>query len=255
MSSIELTPRLKQLRLSGILVTFEARQREAEAGHWSHSEFLERLLEDEIERRAQTQLAIRLKKATVNTTTTLEGFDWDFNPKINRQQILRLASGEYIRQKKNVLIIGPTGAGKSHLAQSLVHEACRQGFNALFINTHKMLGHLNGGRADQSLERRLNIYTRPDLLVLDDFGLKPLATHGPEDLYDVICERYQKGSIILTSNRAPGEWPELFVDQLLGSAGLDRLAHHAESVVITGSSYRQRAAKPENSQEAAPVLS
>ena len=245
MSSLELTPLLKQLRLSGMLVTFEARQREAEAGHWSHSEFMERLLQDEVERRAQVQLSLRLKKATVNTTTTLEGFDWDFNPKINRQQILRLASGDYIRQKKNVLIIGPTGAGKSHLAQALVHEACRQGYNAMFVNTHKMLQHLNGGRADESVGRRLNIYTRPELLVLDDFGLKSLATHGPEDLYDLICERYEKGSIILTSNRAPTEWPELFKDQLLGSAGLDRLAHHAESVVITGSSYRQHGSKQE----------
>jgi hypothetical protein len=130
---------------------------------------------------------------------------------------------------------------KSHLAQALAHEACRQGFEVLFINTHKMLSHLQGGRADGTFERRMAGYVRPDLLVLDDFGLKPLEPpYGPTDLFDVINERYEQGSILLTSNRAPAEWPDVFGNPLLASAGLDRLAHHAETVVITGTSFRAR---------------
>jgi DNA replication protein DnaC len=128
--------------------------------------------------------------------------------------------------------------GKSHLAQALGHEACRQGYDVLFVSTHKMLQHLTGGRADGSYERRLETYLRPDVLILDDFGLRALTPPSPEDMYEIIAERYEKGSIVLTSNRAPSEWPDLFGNPLLASAGLDRLAHHAESVVITGRSFR-----------------
>ena len=101
-----------------------------------------------------------------------------------------------------------------------------------------MLQHLNGGRADGSFERRLALYVRPDVLILDDFGLRALTPPSPEDMYEIIAERYERGSIILTSNRAPSEWPELFGNPLLASAGLDRLAHHAETVVMTGRSFR-----------------
>lgn len=234
----QLTPKLKQLRLSGVLSTLEARHRQAIDGQWSYIEFLERLLEDEVERRAQKQLALRLRRATLNVSKTLEGFDWSFNPSINRQQILHLASCDYIRRKRNVLICGPSGVGKSHVAQSLAHEACRQGFDVLFVTAHKMLQHLHGGRADGTWEKRLALYLRPDLLILDDFGLKPLSEMAPADLYDVINERYEVGSIVVTSNRAPSEWPELFGNPLLASAGIDRLAHHAELIVITGRSFR-----------------
>ncbi len=229
---------LKQLRLSGVLETLEGRQRQAIEGKWSYVDFLARLLEDEIERRAQKQLSLRVRRSSVNTTKTLEGFDFSFNPSVNRQQILALASGDYVRQKRNVLICGPSGVGKSHLAQALGHEACRQGYDVVFVNTHKLLQQLNGGRADGSYQRRLETYLRPDLLILDDFGLRALMPPSPEDMYEVIAERYEKGSIVLTSNRAPSEWPDLFGNPLLASAGLDRLAHHAESVVITGRSFR-----------------
>lgn len=208
----QLTPYLKHLRLSGILETLDVRNRQAVEGKWSYVEFLSRLLQDEVERRAQKQLALRLRRATINTSKTLETFDFQFNPTVNRQQLLALAACDYIRQSRNLLICGPTGVGKTHLAQALGQEACRQGFRVLFINTNKMLQHLNGGRADQSWERRLNVYLRPDLLILDDFGLKPLQHPSPEDLYDIINERYEHGSILLTSNRAPAEWPDLFLE-------------------------------------------
>jgi len=237
----QLTPHLKHLRLSGILETLDARHRQAVDGKWSYIEFLQRLLQDEVERRGQKQLTLRLRRATLATTKTLETFDFNFNPTLNRQQLLALAAGDYIREKRNVILCGPTGVGKSHLAQALGHEACRRGFDVLFVNAYKLLQHLHGGRADDSLDRRLKLYLRPELLILDDFGLKPLQPPAPSDLYDVINERYERGSLLLTSNRPPAEWPGLFGDPLLAAAGIDRLCHRAEIIIIRGESFRAQA--------------
>ncbi len=189
----QLTPQLKQLRLSGVLETLDARQRQAIDGRWSYEDFLARLLDDEIERRAQKQLAQRLRRGAINETKTFETFDFAAAPSLNRQQVLALASGAYIRDKRNVLICGPTGTGKSHVAQGLAHDACRQGHDVLFVNTHKMLRHLNGGRADGTYDKRMATYLRPAVLILDDFGLKPQTAGEPPN----------SGGVSYTSWRRP----------------------------------------------------
>jgi DNA replication protein DnaC len=234
----QLTPMLRTLRLSGILETLDVRNRQAVEQQTSFVEFLTILLQDEVERRAQNKLRLRLRRAAFDPTKTLEGFDFSFNPKLNKAQVFDLATCQFIERHENVLLYGPTGVGKSHLGQALAHEACRRGFDVLFIDTAKMLSHLAGGRADGTHDQRLLRYIRPDLLVLDDFGLKVLRPPGPEDLYDVINERYEKASILLTSNRDRAEWPELFGEALLASAALDRLTHGAHFVEITGASFR-----------------
>ena len=235
----QLTPYLKQLRLSGILDTLEVRNQQAIGEQWSYLEFLTRLIQDEVERRYQKQLDLRVRRSGISSAKTLESFDFAFNPMINRQQVYDLATCEFIRQHRNALICGQTGVGKSHLAQSVAHEAARKGFDVLFTTAHAMLTSINAGRADGTYERRLASYLKPHLLLIDDFGLKPLPLpHGPTDMFDVIDGRYEKASIALTSNRSPSEWHDLFGDPLLASAGLDRLAHRATVVLITGRSYR-----------------
>ena len=163
-----------------------------------------------------------------------------------------------LKPADRLLWVWPSGVGKSHLAQALAHEACRRGHEVLFVSTAKMLTHLAGGRADGTLAHRLTRYLRPALLCLDDFGLKPLRAPGPEDLYDIIHERYERAAILLTSNRHPSEWTELFGEPLLASAALDRLTHRAHFLEITGPSYRaeqtkqhltQRRTKPSPTEE------
>lgn len=234
----QLATPLKRLRLSGILDTLEVRTQQAIAEQWSYAEFLTRLIQDEVERRSQKQLDLRLRRSGLTTTKTLETFDFTFHPRINRQQVFDLATCTFVRQHRNVLVCGQTGVGKSHLAQAVAHEAARQGCAVVFTTAHAMLVQLHGGRADGTDDQRLARYVRPDLLVIDDFGLKPLPPSGPADLYDVIDDRYERRSIVLTSNRAPNEWPELFGNPLLANAALDRLAHRAIVVTITGRSYR-----------------
>jgi DNA replication protein DnaC len=231
---------LKQLHLSGIFSTLEVRNRQAVEGKLSFVEFLAMLVQDEVERREQKKLASRRKRANLSSQKTLEGFDFSLKPKLNRAQILDLATCRFIEEKANVLILGPTGVGKTHLAEALGDQACRQGYDVVGGPASKLLGELFRARADGSYAKKLKALARADLLFLDDFGLKPLRTPEDEDFYEVVNERYEKGSILLTSNLDPQEeWDKVFPNPLLGAASVDRLRHRAHRIVIDGDSIRK----------------
>jgi DNA replication protein DnaC len=233
-----LIPVLKKLRMSGMLNTLELRIREAVDQNLSHGEFLFRICTDEAERRESKQLEQRVRRASFESTKPLEDFDWSFNAKIPRTRIIELATCEFVARRENAILVGPAGVGKSYVAQSLGARACRLGHSVCYISAHKMLTQLRAARADQSYDRKLLRFTAPELLIVDDLGLRPLNADEPIDLYEIIRQRYERGSMIITSNRALDEWYRLFLDDLIASAAMDRLRHHAHVVVMDGHSYR-----------------
>lgn len=234
----ELVPVLKKLRLSGILQTLDLRTREAVDQNLAHTDFLLRLCCDEAQRRDGKQLDQRLRRASFESTRRLEDFEWSFNPQLPKARIIDLATCHFVGRRENVLLVGPAGVGKSHVAQAIGERACRIGHSVCYVTAHQMLSQLRASRADQTLDRRMLRFTAPELLIVDDLGLRPLDGDEPIDLYEVIRQRYERGSIVVTSNRAVAEWYPLFLDDLMASAAMDRLLHHSHVVVMEGHSYR-----------------
>lgn len=234
----DLVPLLKKLRLSGVLQTLDIRTKQAVDGDISHSEFLYRLLADEVERRDSKQLAQRVRRANFEHAKTIDDFEFHFNPSVPKAKVLDLATCAFVERHENVLIVGPTGVGKSHIAQALGHRACLVGHQVLYVSAHELLTQLRAARGDGSYDKKLLRFTTPDVLVIDDLGLRPLSQDEPVDLYEIVRRRYERGSTIITSNRALEEWHPLFGNPLLASAAMDRLLHHAHVLVIEGDSYR-----------------
>lgn len=234
----ELVPVLKKLRLSGVLATLDLRTKEAVDDDLSHSDFLFRLCSDEVERREQKQLEMRLRRASFAGRRRLTDFDFSFNPKIPKSKIVDLATCLFADKHENVLLIGQAGVGKSHIAQALGERACRAGHSTLYVTAHRMLTQLRSARGDGTYDKKMLRFTSPSVLILDDIGLRPLDGDEPIDLYEIIRARYERGSLIVTSNRALEEWYPLFKDDLMASAAMDRLLHHAHVVTMEGHSFR-----------------
>jgi len=238
-----LKPKLARLKLSGMLETLEIRLKESMSGKSTYTDFLLSLLRDEIERRDSKQLKRRMSKSMLDPVKTLEAFDFMFNPKIHEPTIKELATCAFLVKHENIFILGQSGVGKSHLAQAIGHEAVRRGHEVFFKRTNILLKWIGSGVGDGTYDKRMQYAIKIPILILDDFGLKPLTEKEQEDLYEVICERYEKKSTIITSNRAFVEWPEVFNNPLMSSAAMDRLVHRANKIIIVGESYRMNSFK------------
>jgi DNA replication protein DnaC len=234
---------LRNLKLSGIAKTLEVRNEQAIKEKLSYMEFLELLIEDELANRKDNSYKKRFQKAHFPFTKTLEEYDFNFQPTLNRQEIYNLATCEFIRKKENVVFIGPPGTGKTHLSISIGIKALQQGYKVIFTTVSDMMGALFESKADNSYAQKLKYYLSSDLLILDELGFRKLNEQIVDQFYEIISQRYEKGSLIITSNKTFDEWGNIFWDSILASAILDRIVHHCHLVLIKGESYRMREQK------------
>jgi DNA replication protein DnaC len=238
----ELKTILKKLKLSGMLATLPDRIAYARKEKLDLSEFLELVLDDEVERRQNVHLQNRLRGAGFEQECTLEGFDWSADIRVDKARLNDLFGLHFIKRQENVIFNGPVGVGKTFLACALGHAACRAGYRVLFARADTMLKTLAQSRADNSFDRELRRFLNPDLLVVDDFGLRKLSSHASSDFYELIIERHMRSSTIVTSNRSIEEWQSLFDEPMLAQSALDRFCHRSHQLVIEGDSFRKRTA-------------
>jgi DNA replication protein DnaC len=231
---------LHQLRLSGLAESLDVRLQEAAGHQLSHAEFLELILQDELHIRQQRQIERRVKSADFREVKPLDDFDFAFNPSIKRQQIFELATCRFVRERKDVLLIGPPGTGKSFIAQAVGYAAIKQGLLVLYRSIFDVVRDFLHDEAFEGHDRVLNKYLKPDLLIIDDMGVKVLPRRSGEILFEIIMRRYETRSTMMTSNRPIEDWGKLLQDVPSATAILDRLLHHATVIPISGRSYRLR---------------
>lgn len=232
---------LASLKLSYVGEHFDALAQLAGAEQWPHVDYLARLIEGEAHRREDRSIQRRVGLARFPVVKTADQFDWAWPKQINRPQIQNLFRLRFIEDKANVIFIANVGLGKTHLSIALAHAACLRGYPVLFTTAIDLINALSAAQAHGNLKRELRKYLQPRLLLIDELGYLPIDKHGADLLFQVISGRYERGAMLLTTNRAYKHWPEIFNnDSTLTSAILDRLLHHAETVLIEGKSYRMK---------------
>jgi DNA replication protein DnaC len=240
---------LKTLRLSGLLQSLEVRLQEAAGNGLTHAEFLELILQDEMLVRKERQIQRRTKAAVFRELKTLEDFDWQFNPSIKKKQIYDLASCRFIRECRDCLFLGPPGTGKSHLVQAIGYQAIKSGFTVRYRSIFDTVRDFLHDEAFAGQDNVMAKYLKPDLLVIDDMGIKQLPKRSGEYLFEIIMRRYETKSTIMTSNRPLEDWGKLLGDVPSATAILDRFLHHAEIITVTGRSYRLKDKAANNSEK------
>lgn len=240
LTTSSLEQKLKEFRLSGMGKTLEIRLKQAQSENLSYAEFLGLLFEDEENSRSDNKRRKMYRNAKIPKEKNIEDFDFAFQPSINKREIFDLATCQFLASKTNILFLGPQGVGKTHLSIAIALQALGYGKTVLFTTVWNMISSLQQSRADFSYHKRIQSYLKPDLLILDELGYKSMAESTVEDFFEIVSQRYEKGSIIITSNRPVREWEKVFLVKPLTAAIVDRLLHHSRVIEITGESYRYK---------------
>lgn len=237
----QLRLQLQELKLSSFLDNFGDFSQNAAEKNWTHTHYLSQLTEAEVNLRRDRCIQRRIKMARFPVLKTLDDFDWNWPKKINRLQVQNLFRLAFMEQKGNVIFLGGVGLGKTHLSTALAYQACLKGHSVLFASAIDIINTLSAAQNAGRLKNDMKKYLNPELLFIDELGYLPVDRKGADLLFQVISQRYEKGPIILTTNKQFKKWPDIFCnDSTLTSAVLDRLLHHAETVVIEGKSYRMK---------------
>lgn len=236
-----LTEQLSYLKLNYLLEHYEAQANEAAKAHSTHVDYLALLVEGEALERRKRSIQRRIGLARFPVIKTLDAFQWTWPSKLNRAQVQNLFRLKFIDEHANIIFLGGVGLGKTHLASALGHAACLKGYTVFFTTAVDVINTLNAAQQTGQLKTAFKRYLKPSLLVLDELGYLPIDKVGADLLFQIISQRYERGAMIITSNRVFKKWPEIFNnDATLTSALLDRLLHHAETVLIEGKSYRMK---------------
>lgn len=232
---------LEYLKMQSVMENYNPMAKKAASKQWSYPAYLSELLEEEVNQRQDRRIQRRIRAARFPVTKTLDEFNWNWPDKINRLQVQDLFRLKFVEEKSNVIFVGTVGLGKSHLAVALGYQACLQGKSVLFASAIDIVNTLTVAQNNGMLKAALRKYATPSVLIIDELGYLPINRKGGNLLFQVITQRYEQGSIILTTNKTFKQWSEIFDnDSILTSAVLDRLLHHATSVLIEGNSYRMK---------------
>jgi DNA replication protein DnaC len=229
---------------------------EAAEQNIAYTAFLDKLLQEEMTEKRSRFVQMRTRMAHLPFQKSLETFDFNFQPSIDEKRIKDLATLRFVEHQENLIFLGPPGVGKSHLAVALAYEALRRRYTVYFVTAHDLVQSLQLAHQNHTIKQRMRTYTKPDLLVIDEIGYRKMDDTAAHFFFQIISERYEKGSIILTSNKSFGSWGEIFGDSVLATAILDRLLHHSSTINIKGESYRIKEKKkagffkPEPAEEA-----